>query len=336
MNSIRGTLSIGNADASRVMLAGGAFVLVAAAALAGFAPISFSIATVFLFAGPHNWIEARYFFARLPARWGRLSGYFTFAFAGVFGLTAFFASLPWMASAGAWDQERWDTALALWGSAVVIWIALLIQMRSRQNPRREWSWTMPVAFLAIAGAWLAPALWALGLVYAHPLMALWIFDRELTRRHVPWRGAYRACVACVPLFLIILWARLANAPHLAGDDALRFRIADHAGATILPNVSSHLLVATHTFLEMVHYAIWLIAIPLVGIAGAPWKLHAIPLARRSPSWRTVVAVTLALGSFAVIVLWAAFLVDYPLTRDIYFTVALLHVLAEVPFLLRAL
>ena len=34
-------------------------------------------------------------------------------------------------------------------------------------------------------------------------------------------------------------------------------------------------------------------------------------------------------------LWAFFLADYPLTRDVYFTVALLHVLAEVPFLLRA-
>jgi hypothetical protein len=35
-------------------------------------------------------------------------------------------------------------------------------------------------------------------------------------------------------------------------------------------------------------------------------------------------------------LWGAFLADYPLTRDVYFTVATLHVLAEVPFLLRLL
>jgi hypothetical protein len=32
--------------------------------------------------------------------------------------------------------------------------------------------------------------------------------------------------------------------------------------------------------------------------------------------------------------WAGFLIDYPLTRSLYFTVALVHVLAEVPFLLR--
>ena len=44
----------------------------AAALLAGWLPLGFSIVTVFLFAGPHNWIEARYFLTRLPARWGRL------------------------------------------------------------------------------------------------------------------------------------------------------------------------------------------------------------------------------------------------------------------------
>jgi hypothetical protein len=38
----------------------------------------------------------------------------------------------------------------------------------------------------------------------------------------------------------------------------------------------------------------------------------------------------------MLVLWGGFVADYPLTRDIYFTVAMLHVLAEVPFLLRLL
>jgi hypothetical protein len=34
---------------------------VSACALAGLAPLGFSIVTVFLFAGPHNWMEARFF-----------------------------------------------------------------------------------------------------------------------------------------------------------------------------------------------------------------------------------------------------------------------------------
>jgi multidrug resistance efflux pump len=60
------------------------------------------------------------------------------------------------------------------------------------------------------------------------------------------------------------------------------------------------------------------------------------MARRSRSWRLALTGVLGLGLLIVLALWAFFLADYPLTRDVYFTVALLHVLAEVPFLLRAL
>src|SRR5947209_750694 len=65
-------------------------VACAAALLAGWAPVGFSIVTVFLFAGPHNWIEFRYFVSRMPAHWGPLRGYFLLAIAGVVGLAALF------------------------------------------------------------------------------------------------------------------------------------------------------------------------------------------------------------------------------------------------------
>jgi hypothetical protein len=41
-----------------------------------------------------------------------------------------------------------------------------------------------------------------------------------------------------------------------------------------------------------------------------------------------------MGGLVVAALWAGFLVDYPLARSVYFTIALVHVLAEVPFLVR--
>jgi hypothetical protein len=63
-------------------------VVAAAALLAGWFPIGFSIAIVFLFAGPHNWLEARYFMTRMPARWGRLWGYSTLGIGGVVALAA--------------------------------------------------------------------------------------------------------------------------------------------------------------------------------------------------------------------------------------------------------
>src|ERR1700738_4174922 len=68
-------------------------VVALAALVAGWFPLQCSIVTVFLFAGPHNWIEARYFLSRLPARWGKLRPFFLLAFAGVLGLTLSLAVL---------------------------------------------------------------------------------------------------------------------------------------------------------------------------------------------------------------------------------------------------
>ncbi len=244
--------------------------------------------------------------------------------------------MPWLADRLAWGASDWSDAVGLWNTALVLWVVTLVQVRSRQNPRRDWFWTWPVAFLLIAAAWLDPFAWGLGLVYAHPLIAFWVLDRELRRQRPSWRPAYHLCLCCVPLLLGLLWWRLAAAPPLPGADALSGRIAEHAGAGILQGVSSHLLVATHTFLEMLHYGIWVVAIPLVALRGGPWDLRRVPLARRSGVWRGFVVGLLVAGGAVVLLLWGCFVADYPTTRDVYFTVALLHVLAEVPFLLRAL
>jgi hypothetical protein len=87
---------------------------------------------------------------------------------------------------------------------------------------------------------------------------------------------------------------------------------------------------------MLHYGVWVVAIPLIGLRAAPWRLGAVPLARRSTAWRRGVACFLVCGLGVVLALWACFLADYTTTRNVYFTVAMLHVFAEVPFLLRAL
>jgi hypothetical protein len=311
-------------------------IAVAAAALAGWAPLAFSIVTVFLFAGPHNWLEFRYFLTRLPARWGRLRGFFLIAFAGMFGLTAAFATLAWAGQEGLLSAQTWNHGYAGLNSLLILWIALLVELRSRQNPRREWGWFWPPAFVLIAAAWLAPLHVGLALVYLHPLMAFWLLDRELRRSRPHWRPAFHAFLACVPLLLGLLWWKLAAAPPLPEPDELARRITDHAGAFLLPGVSSHLLVATHTFLEMLHYGVWVVAIPLIGLRVAPWRLGAVPLARRSVAWRRGVACFLVCGVGVVLALWACFLADYTTTRTVYFTVAMLHVFAEVPFLLRAL
>jgi hypothetical protein len=308
----------------------------AAAVLAGWVPLRFSIVTVFLFAGPHNWLEFRYFLTRMPARWGRLRGFFLLAFAGIFGLTATYASLSYLLQTGRLTDELWDVFYPTWGTMLLLWIATLTYLRSRQNPRRDWGWVWPVCLALVAVVWLFPMHWSLGLVYLHPLIAFWLLDRELKRSRPDWRPAFHACLACLPIFLGAIWWRLADAPPLAGDDDLTKAISNHAGAFVLPGVSSHLLVSTHTFLEMLHYGVWVLAIPLVGLRSAPWQLQKVPLARRSHAFCAGVAVFLACGLGVVAIMWAGFLADYPTTRNVYFIVAMLHVLAEAPFLLRAL
>jgi hypothetical protein len=338
-------------------------VATAAALLAGWAPLGFSIITVFLFAGPHNWLEARYFLSRLPARWGRLTPFFVLAFGGIVVLTAVFGTLVILAQGRWFDSAGIDHVFALWNTALLLWIATLAWMRSRTNPRRDWGWVWPVCLVLIAVAWLAPSGMSLAWVYLHPLMAFWLLDRELGRSRPEWRRPFRLCLLCLPIFLGVLWWRLANAASLptAADpnqavtlrerlsclgcaDAqvrenagvLNEEITRHAGADILSGINSHLLVATHTFLEMLHYGVWVVAMPLIGLRAAPWRLSNVPMARRSPVWQWGVAAFLMFGLLIVLALWGFFLADYPTTRTVYFTIALLHVLAEVPFLLRAL
>src|ERR1700730_17753897 len=77
------------------------------AALAGWLPLGFSIVTVFLFAGPHNWLELRYFMGRMPARWGRRRCYFLFAFAGILGLSV--TSIVLFNTFGGLDWKNLDT-----------------------------------------------------------------------------------------------------------------------------------------------------------------------------------------------------------------------------------
>ncbi len=53
-----------------------------AAAIGAF-PLQMSIATIFLFAGVHNFMEFRYFAARMPLRWGRSRLFYSVGIGGV-------------------------------------------------------------------------------------------------------------------------------------------------------------------------------------------------------------------------------------------------------------
>jgi hypothetical protein len=94
--------------------------------------------------------------------------------------------------------------------------------------------------------------------------------------------------------------------------------------------------------------VWLLALPLVGglgdglkrglkAGGAPWRFNSLPLVSHPRrGWPRLIRTLLVAAAFCVVLLWLAFLADYPTTRDLYFTLAMAHVLAEAPFLLRML
>jgi len=311
-------------------------LMCSSALLVGLMPLQLSVLTVFLFAGPHNWVEFRYFVSRMPVRWGRSRAFFRVALLGAPLLTVAYAVWPHAARAGGWGAAGWLTASALWNTLFVGWVVALVLLRARETRGRDWSWALPAGLGLAALAWLYPRWWGLALVYLHPLLALWFLDRQLRKSRPAWLGTYRACLCLLPLLVAAVWWLAAGGPEVGSGGALAARVAEHAGAEVLRGVPDRLLVATHVYLETIHYGVWLLAIPLVGLKTAPWRLGRIPLVSHPRGWPRATALVLACGALLVLALWACFSVDYLTTRDVYFTAAMLHVLAEVPFLLRLL
>lgn len=307
-----------------------------AALLIGWQPLQLSIATIFLFAGPHNLVEFRYFLARMPARWGKTKRFYTVGLGGVAWLTATYALLYVLGQSWYLNETAWALSIALWNTCLLLWLCALVYLRGRETRGRDWSWVFACGCALCACAWVAPVWFGLGLVYLHPLVALWFLDRQLKRTRPQWRRSYHLCLAALPLLLALLSLQLAPAPDLPNADALSWRITQHAGAGLLPGVSSRLLVATHVWLETIHYGVWLVVLPLAGLGANLWRTNKIPLAAPRAGWPRMVRAALVLGVGVVLALWAAFAVDYTTTRDLYFTFAMAHVLAEAPFLIRML
>ena len=298
-----------------------------AAVLASWLPLQVSIVTVFLFAGPHNWFELRYFLMRLPARFGRSRNFFVTAFAGLGVLTMSYVSLPFLYEHASWSGDTWLMVLASWNTLLLAWLVALIHLRGKQKRTSDWAWTVPLALALAALNWLGPEFFSLALVYVHPLVALWFLDRQLKRTRPEWVKTYRRCLFLLPVVLAIMIWRLSQTTALNDDNGLFWRITQHSGAQLLPQLSSHMLVSVHLFLEMLHYGVWILALPL--LATRFWDFGLKP--KGFPRSALLVA-----GLVVVAIFWVGFATDYTQTRDLYFTIAIAHVLAEAPFLLKML
>jgi hypothetical protein len=304
--------------------------------LIGSFPLQASILTIFLFAGVHNLMEFRYFVARMPARWGKSRVFYMVGIVGVIVLTSAYLTLYFSSGNWLWSAATWAIFTATWNTGFILWIGLLFYLRGRQKPKTDWSLAFPAVFLLAALVWLVPQYWSLSLIYLHPLIALWFLDRQIRRTKPEWLASYHLCLASIPIFLLILWFALSKQPNLSEETNLFWRITNHAGASILPDVSSHLLVATHVFLETIHYTVWILLIPLVDRHAVPWKVKEIPLASNRHGFTKLVFAGLGISIILVIALWFGFATDYTTTRDVYFAFAIAHVLAEFPFLIKML
>ena len=312
--------------------------MVMASALTTIAPVAVSVVIVFLFAGPHNYAEARYFLTRLPARMGRLKPFFLTSTAGVIVLSATF---PLLTRAPTWLQWPAVTTvwlIGIWNTTFVLWCTTLVVMRSRQAPRHDWDYAWPLGIAVIGLTWLAPVMLPFSLVYAHPLMGLLILDREIQKNRPEWRKTFLWCLLLLPAILAAQWMLVGtwSLHGLQVSPEIHDQIVRHSDPGIFSQHVVQRLIATHAFLELLHYGVWLFAIPVVSGRVFSGLFHTIPLMKSSRSIRTTIRWLLMVSAFVVVTLWLCFLVDYSTTRDVYFTVATLHVLAEIPFLLRLL
>ena len=324
-------------DGSTLFLVTFLGIAVFAAIAIGAFPLQASIATVFLFAGLHNWAEFRYFVGRMPLRWGKSTPYYSVAIAGVITL----AGLYWIAYAGSgnwlWSSDEWSLFASVWNSLLIAWLVALYCLRKRNaKVAQPGLLYLSIALMIASLTWFAPLYCSLALVFIHPFIAMWFLERQIRRTKKEWLRSYHLCLAALPIFLLVLAAWLSRQPSLPEDNLLFWKISQHAGSQLLPNISSHLLVAMHVFLETIHYFVWLLLIPLVDRRSVPWRFHEIPLLSNARGLPRLIAGIFALGTFAALALWIGFAVDYSTTRDIYFAAAILHVLAEFPFLIKML
>lgn len=305
------------------------------ALLAGLYPIGFAVTVVCLFAGPHNWVELRYLMQRMPRRWGPLRPYYLLAGGGILALTAGSIGL----TVAAWNAllpiDLHHGLASAWAACLVAWILGLIHLREDQNPRRDWLWVRPIAGVSMAFAWCMPGHFTTVLVYVHPLVSLWILDRELVRLRSPLLTSFRRSLPAIPLLVLGLWVHLGAQPNLVPNSQQELDILRHSGAHLVQGISGQFLVASHAFLEVLHYGVWLLAFPLIG-GGARRLFDTSRLAGRFPAFTPALRLALAFSTLTVLGLWIAFSLDPGWTRQMYFTVAIVHVLVEVPALLRML
>lgn len=306
-------------------------LLVAAAAiLAASAPVWFSVASVVVFGTPHNFFEFRYFLSRLPSRFVPLKPFFITSFIGLAILTA-----TEIALAVCIDKHIVDTAgarllLSVWNESLIAWIFALSLLRYRDITRGGVIFNAILAVVTSIANFLSPQMFTVSLIYLHPLVGLWILERELRRTRKAWLRGYHWCLLAIPLSVAVLAMGLQGT--VSDTESNRLLTLSTPGAQFFTGASPIMLLAVYTFLQMVHYGVWVLAIPIATQSWRRWRVDQMAFLRERKRLRPVVSVAIGCGVLTVLGFWFGFKLDYHTAIEIYVIMSLAHVLAEVPFM----
>lgn len=280
------------------------------------APVLLATLSVGFLAGPHNLMEARYLLGRLPGRAGKLKPYFWLSLVGIVLLGFSSLALPFFPDL---------TLYRVWNAALIIWVTALAALRRTENPRREWPWLEPLALMLLGAMWAWPTLFTLVLVLGHPVLALIILGRELRAFRRPELRVYHQVMATVPIGLLVMVSGLHQQGQMTTDEIRSF---------FTLSLGSPVFLAAHTYLELLHYAVWIGVLPWLASITRREKLALFPALRKSARRLLAARAFLLMGVVVTTLLWWGFSVDFETTRDLYFRFAIFHVLVEFPFLLR--
>jgi hypothetical protein len=300
------------------------------AAFAGFAPGWFTIAAVVVFGGAHNWVELRYFLSRLPSRLGPLRPFFITSFTGAVLLAGTEIATMVLSHHHVITGRDTSMILLIWNESLIGWVFALSTLRYRKSP--DLRLAVGLALVCSLSNLLSPHMFMVAVTFLHPLCGLWIFERELRRTRKSWLNAYHRCLLAIPpCILFIIYLLQGTTSDIVSTKFLSDNTS--GGFSIFPDNLAPMFMALYGFMQMVHYGIWIVAMPIATSGWRRWRLDNIPVARNKPAlMRTLAVAVPLLGVLAMPALWLGYKLDYTTTNEIYITVATLHVIAEIAFM----
>ncbi len=299
------------------------------ALLAGLAPIWFTLAAFCVFSAPHNFVEFRYFLARLPSRLGPFRSFFVTSFTGLAILFFMQVTVITLTRMRVLLPAQLEPIICVWNELLIIWVVALSVARYPQECSRLLPANLCIAILASIGNFCSPEIFNLCVSYVHALIGVWILDRELMRTRKDWVRPYRWCLLTVPLCIVFLIIWFYGQSSLVGSE---MTLSQSIASLIFAPSISPLYLGLFAFLQMVHYGVWVFAMPIAAQSWKRWRLNRIAVMRNRQPLSRVMSVVLMFGLASVGLFWIGFRVDFATTNQVYATVATLHILAEIPLL----